>query len=115
MLTLPDGISYTAILKKAKKVNFRYDKIAKKNGLGENLNDSDQEVKPIYKEVLVKSNLARSFSSYMWAAVGVALAFQKPWEAYFRVATLKFWKPKEFGHSLKVFGRSFVDSAKRVV
>ncbi len=99
---------------KGEKVNFRYDKIAKKNGLGENLNDSDQEVKPIYKEVLVKSNLARSFSSYMWAAVGVALAFQKPWEEYFRVATLKFWKPKEFGHSLKVFGRSFVESAKEL-
>lgn len=98
--------------KKGEKRNFRYDKIAKKNGLGENLNDSDQEVKPIYKEVLVKSTLARSFASYLWAALGVCLAFQKPWESYFRVATLKFWKPKDFLHSLKVFGKSAVDSAK---
>ena len=98
-----------------KPLNFRYDKIAKKNGLGENLNDSDQEVKPIYKEVLIKSKLAKSISSFMWAATGVALAFQKPWENYFNVATLKFWKGREFAHSLKVFGESFVDSAKSLV
>lgn len=97
---------------KGESLNFRYDKIAKKNGLGENLNDSDQEVKPIYKEVLVKSALARSFSSFMWAATGVALAFQKPWEDYFNVATLKVWKPKEFAHSMRIFGGSFVESAK---
>lgn len=97
---------------KGEALNYRYDKIAKKMGLGENLNDSDQEVKPLYKEVLVKSKLAKSFSSFMWAATGVALAFQEPWDKYFRVATLKFWKGKDFMHSLKVFGRSFVDSAK---
>lgn len=97
---------------KGEKRNFRFDKIAKKNGLGENLNDSDQEVKPMYKEVLVKSSLARSFSSYLWAATGVALAFQKPWESYFNVATLKFWKGNEFLHSLKILGESFTDSAK---
>lgn len=90
--------------------NFRYDKIAKKNGLGENLVDSDQEVKPIYKEVLVKSALAKSFSTYMWAATGVALAFQDCWQDYFNVATLKIWKPKEFLHSIKIFAQSFVKS-----
>ncbi len=100
--------------KKGEKLNFRYDKIAEKNGLGKDLNDSDQEVKPMYKEVLVKSKLAKSFTSFMWAATGVALAFQKPWENYFNVATLKFWKPKEFGHSLKVLGKSFVDSIKEL-
>lgn len=87
---------------KGQKLNFRFDKIAKKNGLGENLNDSDQEVKPMYKEVLVKSTLARSFSSFLWASVGVLTAMQKPWDNYFNVATMKFWKPKEFVHSLKV-------------
>ena len=98
-----------------KPLNFRFDKIAKKNGLGENLNDSDQEVKPIYKEILIKSKLAKSISSFMWAATGVALAFQKPWEKYFNVATLKVWKGEEFLHSLKVFGQSFVDSAKDLI
>lgn len=100
--------------KKGQTLNFRFDKIAKKNGLGENLNDSDQEVKPIYREVLVKSNVARSFSSYMWAATGVALAFQKPWDKYFQSATWKFWKVKEFSHSMKVFGKSFIESAKKL-
>ena len=92
--------------------NELYDKIAKRNGLGTNLNDSDQEVKPIYREVLIKSSIARTFSSYLWAAVGVALAFQEPWDDYFKVATLKFWQPEKFGHSLKIFGESFVESAK---
>lgn len=100
--------------KKGEKTNFRYDKIAEKNGLGKDLNDSDQEVKPMYKEVLVKSKLAKSFTSFMWAATAVCLAFQKPWESYFNVATLKFWKPQEFGHSLRVLGKSFVDSVKEL-
>lgn len=93
-------------------LNKLYDKIAKRNGLGTNLNDSDQAVKPMYREVLVKSTLARSISSYLWAAAGVGLAFQKPWETYFKTATAKFWNTKDFAHSLKVFGESFVESAK---
>ena len=70
-----------------------------------------EKIQDNYKEVLVKSKLAKSISSFLWAATGVALAFQKPWENYFNVATLKFWKVKDFAHSLKVFGESFVDSA----
>ncbi len=97
---------------KGEKLNFRYDKIAKKNGLGTDLNDSDQEVKPIYKEILIKSKLAKSISSYMWAAVGVALAFQKPMEPYFKAATFKIWKPKEFFSQFKVFGEGFIESCK---
>jgi hypothetical protein len=100
--------------KKGEALNARYDKIAKKNGLGTNLNDSDQEVKPLYKEVLVKSKVAKSFSSFLWAGVGVALAFQDSWLKYFKVATPKFWHGKEFLHSMKVFGTSFVDSAKEL-
>jgi len=95
---------------KGETLNWRYDKIAKKNGLGTNLNDSDQEVKPIYKEVLVKSKMAKSFSSYLWAAVGVCLAVQKPMEQYLKAATLKFWHVKDFLGQFAVFGESFVDS-----
>lgn len=94
--------------------NFRYDKIAEKNGLGTNLNDSDQDVKPMYKEVLIKSKIAKSFSSFLWAITGVALAFQKPWEDFFNSATLKFWKGKEFIHSAKVFGTSLKESIKEL-
>ena len=97
---------------KGEKRNFRYDKIAKKLNMGENLNDSDQETKPRIKEIIVKSNVAKSISSYMWAATGVALAFQKPWEEYFNAMTFKFWKPQEFFKSIKVFGTSFAKSAK---
>lgn len=97
---------------KGEKRNYRYDRIAKKLGMGENLNDSDQEVKPRIKEIIVKENLAKTMSSYLWAATGVAFAFQKPWEDFFKVMTFKFWKGKEFGQSLKSFGRNFVKSAK---
>ncbi len=99
---------------KGQKRNYRYDKIAKKLNMGKNLNDSDQETKPRIKEIIVKSSLAKSISSYMWAATGVALAFQQPWEDYFKAMTFKFWKPQEFLKSLNVFGNSFVRSAKNL-
>ena len=92
--------------------NAYYDKVAKKLGLGTNLKDSDQEVKPRIKEIVVKSKLAQNITSYLWAATGVALAFQKPWEEYFNVATLKFWKGKEFKKSLSVFSDSLLKSIK---
>lgn len=92
--------------------NYRYDRIAKRLGMGENLKDSDQEVKPRIKEIIVKENLAKNISSYLWAATGVGLAFQKPWENFFNVMTLKFWKPKEFEKTLTSFGKNFIKSAK---
>lgn len=100
---------------KGEKRNGYYDKISKKLGLGTNLNDSDQDAKPRIKEIAVKSNLAKTFSSYLWAAVGVGLAMQKPWEDYFNVATLKFWQPKKFLKSLGTFCDCAVDSAKSFV
>ncbi len=99
--------------KDPKKVNERFDKLAKKNGMGENLNDSDQAVKPMYREILAKSSLARNISSYLWAAVGVALAVQKPWDEFFNAMTLKFWTP-QFIESIKAFGRGFIRSAKEL-
>lgn len=92
--------------------NGYYDKIAKKLGLGENLKDSDQEVKPRIKEIVVKSTLAKNISSYLWAATGVALAAQEPWDNFFNVFTLKFWKGKEFLKTVKSFGKNFVKSLK---
>ena len=46
---------------KGQKRNFRYDRIARKLGMGRNLNDSDQEVKDRIKEIIVKSNLAKIY------------------------------------------------------
>ena len=91
--------------------NEYFDKVAKKLGFGENLPDSDQEMKPVIKEIAVKTDLAKTISSYLWAATGVMLASQEPWDDYFKVATAKVWKPKEFGHSLKIFGQSAKKSA----
>ena len=91
--------------------NEYFDNVAKKLGFGENLPDSDQEMKPVIKEIAVKTDLAKTISSYLWAATGVMLATQEPWDDYFKVATLKFWKPKDFAHSMKVFGRSAKKSA----
>jgi len=92
--------------------NAYYDKVAKKLGLGENLNDSDQETKPLIREIVVKSNMAKTISSYLWAGTAVGFAMQKPWEGFMDKATLKFWKRKEFGNTVKSFGTAFVDSAK---
>lgn len=92
--------------------NGYYDKIAKRLGLGKNLKDSDQEVKPRIKEIIVKSNVAKNISSYLWAATGVALAFQKPWENLFKIGTFKFWKGQQFKKTLVTFGESLVNSAK---
>lgn len=97
---------------KGEKRNYRYDKIAKRLGMGKDLKDSDQEVKSRIKEIIIKSSLAKNISSYLWAATGVALAFQQPWENFFNVMTFKFWKGKEFTNSIKSFGRNFVKSAK---
>ena len=98
--------------KDVNKRNEYYDKVAKKLGLGDNLNDSDQEVKPLIKKIAIKTDMAKILSSYLWAAAGVCYAFQDPWLNYLNAATLKIWKPKEFIHSLKVFKRSAADSAK---
>ncbi|MDR1327733.1 MAG: hypothetical protein LBJ74_04935 [Heliobacteriaceae bacterium] len=91
--------------------NAYYDKVAKKLGMGDNLKDSDQEVKPRIREIVTRTNIAKSISSYLWAAVGVALAFQTPWEKYFNIMTLKF-KNGAFKNSMRVFGQSFKNSAK---
>ena len=90
--------------------NYKFDKIAKKLGLGSNLNDSDQDVKPRVKEIAVKTGLAKSITSYLWAAVGIGIAVQKPWDNFFPTATAKFWNIKKFGQTLKDFGIAFKNS-----
>lgn len=113
--------------------NYLFDKIAKKNGLGENLPASDTEVKPLIKDVISRSNTAKSISSYLWAAAGVCLAVQTPWNHFFRAASKSSWtkfvpKPdagtagKLIGKAANVgknlwritqsFGRSFVNASK---
>ena len=92
--------------------NAYYDKIAKKLGLGTKLKDSDQEVKPRIKEIVVKTNLAQNISSYLWAATGVALAFENSWTEFLDVVSWKFWKPENFKKTLSTFGRCCENSLK---
>lgn len=92
--------------------NEYYDKIAKKLGLGSDLKDSDQETKPLIKEIITKTKTAVNLSSYLWAAAGVVLAAQDPWEDFFNVMSLKFWDKKKFVKSASTFKDSLIDSAK---
>lgn len=115
--------------------NYLFDKIAKRNGLGENLAASDTEVKPIIKDVIARSNTAKSISTYLWAASGVALAAQDSWSNFFRAASKANWqkfKPqadagiisKGIGHVVNTaknigriagsFGRNFVEASKEL-
>lgn len=55
-----------------------YNKLAKKMGYKGDLNSADQVVQPKIREVLVKSSAAKSISSYVWAALGCAIAAQDP-------------------------------------
>ena len=60
-----------------------YDKIAKKIGLGEDLNDSVTETTPIIQSVVSTTKTAKSLASYAWAGVGVGLAVQDSWKNFF--------------------------------
>jgi hypothetical protein len=88
-----------------------YAKIAKKNGHGEVLNDPEQTAKPIIRDVIVKTTTAKNFSSYLWAAVGVGIAMQKPWDNFFKSAT----KKGQFLNSVKAFPKTFAQSCSEFV
>lgn len=84
--------------------NAYYDKIAKKMGFKEDINHSDQKMKPLIREKIVQTKLFSTLSSYLWAATGVAVAMQKPWE------NLTMNK-----NIVKDFGKTFVKSCKEFV
>ena len=96
----------------AKTRNEPYDKISKKLGMGENLNDSDQEAKPRIREIIIKSATAKNITSYLWAAIGVGVAIQECWDKFFNVATLKFWHGKKFAKSTETFFATLGESIK---
>ena len=64
------------------KANVRFDKIARKMGYKEKLPDSDQIVKPKIREITTKTKTVTYITQYLWAALGVALAIQRPWERF---------------------------------
>ncbi len=60
-----------------------FDKVARKNGLGENLNNAEGEAKPILKNIISTATTAQRISSFLWAACGVALAACGNWDQYY--------------------------------
>lgn len=103
--------------KHGKPHNFKFDEIAKKNGLGENLPASDTEVKPIIKDVISRSNTAKSISTYLWAAAGVALAAQDSWTNFFRAASKSNWqgfKPSDNANFIQKISGKVLNTAKNI-
>lgn len=90
---------------KGEKRNAYYDEVAKKMGLGENLKDSDQEVKPRIKEIVTKTQAAKNIIPYLWSAVGVGIAFQKPWEKMFPLGSMKLYKVREYKQVAETAGK----------
>jgi len=84
-------------IEKNKPRNYYYDRIAKKMGCGENLPDSDQEVKPKIKETVIKTRVWSTISSYLWAGLGVGVAVQDSWNKTFseKTTSTKFFS-KDF-------------------
>ena len=113
--------------------NSYFEKVGKKMGIqDDDLDHADQKVKPLIKEKVIKAKLFSTLSSYFWAATGVGIAMQKPWENLVinpakRVANYKNYKKvaeaaKEKGMNVakynnfaKDFGKKFVESCKEFV
>ena len=97
-----------------------YDNIAKKVGLGENLNDSVTETTPIIQNIISTTKTAKTLSTFAWAATGVALAMQSPWDDFFDTISNRrkhIAKPDEslmtkVGSKMKNFGNNTVDISK---
>ena len=118
------------LIQKDKGVAY-YDKIAKRIGLGEDLNDSVTETTPIIQSVVSTAKTAKSLSSYAWAGVGVGLAVQDSWTNFFdaihnrkrhipkpneSIGTTIGSRMKNFGENCvnisETFGKSFAQSCK---
>ena len=100
----------------ADKKNSYFDSVAKKEGIGTNLPNSDQIMKPKIKETIIKEKTFNTFAPYLWAAVGVGVANQKPWDNLGELAPKKlkqmFGKKEAYKRIAQTLGKDFVDSCK---
>lgn len=100
-----------------------FDNVAKKLGLGTDLNDSVSETSPIIQNIIATSNTAKSLASYSWAGVGVALAMQDSWTDFFdSISKRKHYVAKadeKFGSKMKgkltTLGENACDASKTFV
>ncbi len=72
-------------------VNARYDKINRNLGYEGKLPDSDQLVKPGIRDIVTKTKTVTYLTQYLWAALGVMLAAQEPWEKLVNTHTTTPW------------------------
>lgn len=89
------------------KANEYFDKIARKMGYSQKLPDSDQIVKPKIREVSTKTKTVTYLTQYLWAALGVAFAFQKPWEKLVKNDPSGNWIGSSFKETMKNFKKHF--------
>ena len=87
--------------------NLWWDKIARKMGFKDPLNCPEQTVQEKVREVITKLSSARSISSFIWAALGVALAAQEPFER-----KIKMPISGTMSQRLTGFGRNFATTLK---
>ncbi len=113
--------------------NSYYLKVGKKMGIDDvDLEYADQKVKPKILDKVVKTKLFSTLSSYLWAATGVGIAMQKPWENFVvnpvkrvkncknHIKTAKIAKEQgrniaKYDNFAKDFGKKFVESTKQFV
>jgi len=91
-----------------KETNAYYDMVGKKMGIPKS-KDSDQYVKEKIKEISTKSKTFTYTVPYLWAATGVAIAAQKPWE---KLGEQNIWGKKRLTESVADLCKIFTDSVK---
>lgn len=104
--------------KYGKKRGSYYDYIAEKNGLGKNLNASDQLVKPFIHKVAVKERICETWSSYAWAILGVGLCMQNSTKEFFGLGPtakgIQNLAPSNIWGKTKKIGKTLIESIKEM-
>ena len=97
--------------------NAYFNKVAKKMKISsDNFNHADQKVKPKIKEKVIQTKLFSTLASYFWAATGVGIAMQKPWEEISLNPQKIIFDKKHYNQNFfKNFGKKFVESCKEFV
>jgi len=93
-----------------------YDKVTKRLGMGENLNDPVSETTPVIQNIVATTNTAKSISSYCWAAVGVGMAIQNSWNDFFGSFTnRKRFIPNKDAGFIKNLGGRILNTCKNTL
>lgn len=97
--------------------NSYYKKVSEKFGYdpGE-IDHSDQKMKSVIKETVVKTKLFTTLSSYFWAASAVGVAMQEPWEKMLFNPIQRLRNLKDHAKIKKVMPDDFfvIDFAKKL-